>query len=150
MSSDTQRRNRYLALVPGPLFLCAAAYFYDQTGMAQGSSHGWQYTHLTKIGTLPLSLSDYNFLATIFCAVCGVIYFVLGAVARRPVELFFAYLHSGVSLAVVAAVAYFIGNLPVADSIEPIPAPYVWIFLATQLAFFVYAAMAILRPPPDY
>lgn len=150
MSSDSKKRNRYLALLPGPLFLTAAAYFYDQTGLDTNPSAGWQFNRLTRIGSFPLSLSDYYFLATVFCGLCGIIYFILGAVARRPVELFFGYLHSVVSLVVLVAVAHFLATSPVTDAPKPIPQPYQWTFAISQVALLTYAAMAILRPPPEY
>ena len=149
MSFTRQKNGRHWALLLGPLFFAAAVYFYYHTGMSTRSSSNWQFTHLTRIGTLPLSLSDYNFLAAIFCALCGLVYFVLGAVARRPVELFFGYLHFAVSLSVALAVAHYIRGLPVTDSLEPIPMAYQEVFIVAQVPFLLYAAMAILRPPPE-
>lgn len=149
MPFNKQKSARHWALLLGPLYFAAAVYFYDQTGMSTRSYSTWQFTHLTRIGTLPLSLADYNFLAAIFCALCGIVYFVLGMVARRPVELFFGYLHFALSLSMILAVAHYIRGLPVADSLEPIPMHYQVVFLVAQVPFVLYAAMAILRPPPE-
>lgn len=144
-----QKSSRHWALLLGPLFFLAALYFYEHTGLSTRATSNWQFTHLTKIGALPLSLSDYNFLAAIFCTLCGIIYFVLGAVARRHVEILFGYIHLALSLSMILAVAHYIRGLPVADSLQPIPMPYQIVFIVAQVPFLLYAAMAILRPPPE-
>jgi energy-coupling factor transporter transmembrane protein EcfT len=146
---DKQTRRRYLSLLLGPLFLSSAAYLYNLTGMGRRSYHNWQFEHRTRIGNLPLSLSDYYFVAAIFCAVCGVIYFVLSNVARRPLEILFGYAHFCVSIVTVALVASYIAVTVAADPLEPIPRRYWNPFLLAQILFALYIAWAMFSPPPE-
>lgn len=149
MAIDKQKRRRYWSLLLGPLFLSSAAYLYNQTGMGQHSYRNWQYEHRTRIGNLPLSLSDYYFVAAIFCAACGVIYFVLSNVARRPLEILFGYAHFFVSIVTIALVASYIGGSVAAEPLEPIPHRYWTPFLLAQVLFALYIAWAMFSSPPE-
>jgi hypothetical protein len=153
MDLDEQKSRRNWSLLLGPLFLFAAVFCYDQTGMGRRwwrhSSNSWQYEHRTRIGDLPLSLSDYYFVVAIFCGVCGVIYFVLSNVARRPMEIVLGYMHFAVSIATIALVASYLGHATPADPLEPIPPLYWSMFLFAQILFVLYIAWAMFSPPPE-
>ena len=149
MAIDNQKRSRSWSLLLGPLFLFSAVYFYGQTGMGRRSQSNWHFTNLTRIGNLPLSLSDYYFLVAIFCGVCGVIYFVLSNVARRPMEIFLGYAHFFVSVVTIALVASYIKSAGPSDPLEPIPSRYWSVFLSAQILFLLYIAWAMFSPPPE-
>jgi hypothetical protein len=146
---DGQKSRRNWSLLLGPLFLSSAAILCKLTGLGRHSYRNWRPTHLTRIGSLPLSLSDYYFLAAIFCGVCGVIYFVLSNVARRPMEVFFGYAHFCVSAGTIALVAYYLGGTAPADPLEPIPNVYWSAFLLAQIPFALYIVWAICSAPPE-
>lgn len=130
MDIDKQRSRRNWSILLGPLFLFSEVYFYDQTGLGRhfhSNSYrrtSWQFEHRTRIGNLPLSLSDFYFVVAIFCGVCGVIYFVLSNVARRPLEILLGYAHFFVSIVTIALVVSYIGGSALADPLEPIPSVY--------------------------
>jgi hypothetical protein len=153
LAKERSRRNWSILL--GPLFLFAAVYFYNQTGMSRRShpilytSPSWQVEHRTRIGNFPLSLSDYYFVVTIFCGLCGVIYFVLSNVARRPMEILLGYAHFAVSIVTMARVASYVRNAAPADPLEPIPPHYWTVFLSAQILFVLYIAWAMFSSPPE-
>lgn len=155
MDLAKQKSRRNWSILLGPLFLFAAVYFYNQTGMSRRShpnlypSASWQFEHRTRIGNLPLSLSDYYFLVAIFCGLCGVIYFVLSNVARRPMEILLGYAHFGISIVTIARVASYIGTAVPADPLEPIPPHYWTVFLSSQILFVLYIAWAMFSSPPE-
>ena len=150
MDPHKQTRRRNWSLLLGPLFLLAAVFCYDQTGMGRRhSTNSWQYEHRTRIGNLLLSLSDYYFLAAVFCGVCGVIYFVLSNIARRPMEIVLGYTHFAVSIATIVLVAFYLGDSTPADAPEPIPPLYWSVFLFAQILFALYIAWAMFSPPPE-
>jgi hypothetical protein len=152
---DKQRNRRNWSLLLGPLFLFSAVYFYDQTGLGRHfrsslySRPSWQFEHRTRIGNLPLSLSDFYFVVAIFCGVCGVIYFVLSNVARRPLEILLGYAHFFVSIVTIALVVSYIGRSAPADPLEPIPSVYWSAFLLAQILFLLYIAWAMFSAPPE-
>lgn len=146
-SASKSRRGWSLAL--GPLFLSAAGILYNLSGMGHRGLYSWQYTYLTRIGTLRLSMSDYYFLAAIFCAICGVVYFVLCTVARRPIEILIGYAHFLVSAGLIVVTASYIRGLTPSGPLEPIPAQYVSVFSLAQVLLLVYVAMAVFSPPPE-
>jgi hypothetical protein len=146
---DKQKSRRNWSLLLGPLFLSAAVFCYHQTGMGRHSIKNWQYEHLTRIGDLPLSLSDYYFVVAIFCGVCGVVYFVLSNVARRPMEIVLGYIHFAASIATIALVASYLGHSTPANPLEPIPPLYWSMFLSAQILFALYIAWAVFSPPPE-
>jgi hypothetical protein len=117
--------------------------------MSRRSTAHWQYDHRTRIGNLLLSLSDYYFVVAIFCGVCGVIYFVLSNVARRPMEILLGYAHFTVSIVIIARVASYIGSAVPADPLEPIPPDYCSVFLSAQVLFVLYIAWAMFSSPPE-
>jgi hypothetical protein len=145
---DKRKSRRNWSIFLGPLFLFAAIYFYNQTGMSRRSTANWQYDHRTRIGNLPLSLSDYYFVVAIFCGVCGVIYFVLSNVARRPMEILLGYAHFTVSIITIARVASYIAGAVPADPLEPVPPQYWSVFLSAQVLFVLYIAWAMFSSPP--
>ncbi len=149
MAIDKQKSRRYWSLLLGPLFLSSAAILYDLAGMGRHSFRNWQATHLTRIGNLPLSMSDYYFLAAIFCGVCGVIYYVLSNVARRPMEILLGYAHFCVSVCTIALLASYLRNSAPADPLEPIPSHYWSVFLLAQIPFALYIAWAMFSAPPE-
>jgi hypothetical protein len=152
---DKQRSRRNWSLLLGPLFLFSAVYFYDQTGLGRHFRNNlfrrasWQFEHRTRIGNLPLSLSDFYFVAAIFCGVCGVIYFVLSNVARRPLEILLGYAHFFVSIVTIALVVSYIGSSTPADPLEPIPSAYWSAFLTAQFMFLLYIGWAMFSAPPE-
>jgi hypothetical protein len=146
---DKQKSRRNWSILLGPLFLFAAVYFYNQTGMSRRSTANWNYDHRTRIGNLPLSLSDYYFVAAIFSGLCGVIYFVLSNVARRPLEILLGYAHFAVSIVTMARVASCIANAVPATPLDPIPPQYWSVFLSAQILFALYIAWAMFRSPPE-
>jgi hypothetical protein len=152
---DKQRNRRNWSLLLGPLFLFSAVYFYDQTGLGRHfrsnlySRPSWQFEHRTRIGNLPLSLSDFYFEVAIFCGVCGVIYFVLSNVGRRPLEILLGYAHFLVSIVAIALVVSYIENSAPADPLEPIPSVYWSAFLLAQVLFLLYIAWAMFSAPPE-
>jgi hypothetical protein len=149
VDSNKQKSRRNWSLLLGPLFLFAAVYFYDQTGMGRHSTTNWQYEHRTRIGNLPLSLSDYYFAVAIFCGLCGVIYFVLSNVARRPLEILLGYAHFALSIVTLVRVASYIGNAAPANPLDPIPPKYWSAFLSAQILFGLYIAWAMFSSPPE-
>jgi hypothetical protein len=149
LALDRQRSRRNWSIPLGPLFLSGAVYFYDQTGMGRHSTSNWQFDHRTRIGNLPLSLSDYYFVVAIFCGACGVIYFVLSNVARRPLEILLGYVHFALSIGAIALVASYIAHATPVDPLEPIPAQYWSVFLSAQILFIFYIAWAMFSSPPE-
>ena len=149
MGLDKQKSRRNWSILLGPLFLFAAVYFYNQTGMSRRSTANWNYDHRTRIENLPLSLSDYYFAVAIFCGVCGVIYFVLSNVARRPVEILLGYAHFAVSIGAIILVASFIRHAAPADPLDTIPPQYWTAFLSAQTLFVFYIAWAMFSAPPE-
>jgi hypothetical protein len=152
---DKQMSRRNWSLLLGPLFLFSAFYFYDQTGLGRHFHNNlyprtsWHFEHRTRIGNLPLSLSDFYFVVAIFCGVCGVIYFVLSNVARRPLEILLGYARFFVSIVTIALVVSYIGISAPADPLEPIPSVYWSAFLSAQFLFLLYIARAMLSAPPE-
>jgi hypothetical protein len=117
--------------------------------MGRHSTSNWQFDHRTRIGNLPLSLSDYYFVVAIFCGACGVIYFVLSNVARRPLEILLGYVHFALSIGAIALVASYIAHATPVDPLEPIPAQYWSVFLSAQILFIFYIAWAMFSSPPE-
>jgi hypothetical protein len=146
---NKQKTRRNWSLLLGPLFLFAAVYFYNQTGMSRHSIANWQYDHRIIVGNLPLSLSDYYFAVAIFCGVCGVIYFVLSNVARRPMEILLGYAHLVASISTIVLVASYIGHSAPADPLGTIPPQYWTVFLSAQILFALYIAWAMFSAPPE-
>lgn len=155
MDLAKQKNRRNWSILLGPLFLFAAVYFYNLTGMGRRShsilypSASWQFEHRTRIGNLPLSLSDYYFVVAIFCGLCGVIYFVLSNVARRPMEILLGYTHFAVSIVTIACVASYVRSVMPANPLEPIPPHYWTVFLSAQILFVLYIAWAMFSSPPE-
>ena len=155
MDIDKQRSRRNWSILLGPLFLFSAVYFYAQTGLGRHFHSNlyprtsWQFEHRTRIGNLPLSFSDFYFVVAIFCGVCGVIYFVLSNVARRPLEILLGYAHFFVSIVTIALVVSYVGGSAPADPLEPIPSVYWSAFLLAQVLFLLYIGWAIFSAPPE-
>jgi hypothetical protein len=147
LESRNSRRNLSIALAA--LFLAVAAFLYDISGFRSNLYGRWSYEHRVRIGTLPLSISDYYFSSAVFFAVCGVVYFVLCSIARRRIELFLGYAHFLLSAAVVALAAFYIRGLTPSDPLQTIPSSYYSVFLLAQILFAAYVAMAVFSPPPD-
>ena len=149
MDPNKQKTRRNWSLLLGPLFLFAAVYFYNQTGMSRHSTTNWQYDHRIIVGNLPLSLSDYYFAVAISCGVCGVIYFVLSNVARRPMEILLGYTHFVASISTMVLVASYIGHSAPADPLGTIPPQYWTVFLSAQILLAFYIAWAVFSAPPE-
>jgi hypothetical protein len=146
---NKQKTRRNWSLLLGPLFLFAAVYFYNQTGMSRHSTTNWQYDHRIIVGNLPLSLSDYYFAVAIFCGACGVVYFVLSNVARRPMVILLGYAHFAASISTIILVASYTGRSAPVDPLGTIPPQYWTVFLLAQILFVFYIAWAMFSAPPE-
>jgi hypothetical protein len=85
----------------------------------------------------------------IFCGVCGVIYFVLSNVARRPLEILLGYAHFVASISTIVLVASSIGHSAPADPLGTIPPQYWTVFLSAQILFALYIAWAMFSALPE-